>query len=82
MGNRKIDHNKILKFTDNGLGIDLNKNGHNMFKIGKVFHKTQNSKGYGLFMTKTQIEAMGGSIEVESEPDKGTTFIITFINQL
>ena len=78
----KQDKNIVLKFTDNGLGIDLNKNGHNMFKIGKVFHKTQNSKGYGLFMTKTQIEAMGGSIEVESEPDKGTTFIITFINQL
>ncbi len=79
---QKQDKNIILKFTDNGLGIDLSKNGHNMFKIGKVFHKTQNSKGYGLFMTKTQIEAMGGSIEVESEPDKGTTFIITFINQL
>lgn len=78
----KQDKNIVLKISDNGLGIDLTKNGHNMFKIGKVFHKTQNSKGYGLFMTKTQIEAMGGSIEVESAPDKGTTFIITFINQL
>lgn len=72
----------ILKIADNGLGIDLKKHGHNMFKIGKVFHRTQNSKGFGLFMTKTQIEAMGGTIEVESEPDQGTTFTITFINQL
>ncbi len=72
----------ILKISDNGLGIDLKKHGHNMFKIGKVFHRTQNSKGFGLFMTKTQIEAMGGTIEVESEPDQGTTFTITFINQL
>jgi signal transduction histidine kinase len=72
----------ILKISDNGLGIDLKKHGHNMFKIGKVFHRTQNSKGFGLFMTKTQIEAMGGTIEVESETDQGTTFTITFINQL
>lgn len=72
----------LLKISDNGLGIDLKKHGHNMFKIGKVFHRTQNSKGFGLFMTKTQIEAMGGTIEVESEPDQGTTFTITFINQL
>lgn len=72
----------ILKISDNGLGIDLTKHGHNMFKIGKVFHRTQNSKGFGLFMTKTQIEAMGGTIEVESAPDQGTTFTITFINQL
>lgn len=76
------DKTIVLKISDNGLGIDIKKNGHNMFKIGKVFHKTQNSKGFGLFMTKTQIEAMGGTIEVESEPNKGTTFIITFINQL
>ncbi len=72
----------ILKISDNGLGIDLKKHGHNLFKIGKVFHRTQNSKGFGLFMTKTQIEAMGGKIEIESEPDQGTTFTITFINQL
>ena len=71
----------ILSIEDNGLGIDLKKHGHNMFKIGKVFHRTQHSKGFGLFMTKTQIEAMGGTIEVSSEPDKGTIFTITFINQ-
>jgi len=33
-------------------------------------------KGIGLFITKNQIESMGGSIEVESEPGKGTTFKI------
>jgi PAS domain S-box-containing protein len=71
----------ILEVADNGLGIDLKKHGHNMFKIGKVFHKTQHSKGFGLFMTKTQIEALGGTIDVTSEPDKGTSFTITFINQ-
>jgi signal transduction histidine kinase len=71
----------ILEVADNGLGIDLKKHGHNMFKIGKVFHKTQHSKGFGLFMTKTQIEALGVTIDVTSEPDKGTSFTITFINQ-
>ena len=32
----------------------------------------------GLFMVKMQVESMGGSIRVESEPEKGTTFILDF----
>jgi signal transduction histidine kinase len=32
----------------------------------------------GLFLVKTQIESMGGSISADSEVDKGTTFTIRF----
>jgi PAS domain S-box-containing protein len=67
----------ILTFKDNGLGIDLNEHGHNMFKLNKVFHRGFDSKGVGLFMTKTQIETFGGSISVESQVGLGTTFKIT-----
>ncbi len=67
----------VLEFTDNGLGIDLQKHGKNMFKLNKVFHSGFDSKGVGLFMTKTQIETFGGTISAESEPGNGTTFIIT-----
>lgn len=67
-----------LTVKDNGLGIDLNKYGHLIFGLRKVFHKNQNAKGIGLFMTKTQIEALGGQILVESEVDKGTTFKVVF----
>jgi PAS domain S-box-containing protein len=78
---RKDDH-VILSVSDNGLGIDMTKHKDNMFKIGKVFHYHPNSKGFGLFMTKTQVEAMGGTIWVESIPDQGATFFIDFKNQL
>ncbi len=67
----------MLTVGDNGLGIDLEKHKENFFKIGKVFHRHPNAKGFGLFMTKTQIEAMDGTIRVESTPDVGTTFFIT-----
>lgn len=71
----------ILSVQDNGLGIDLIKHKDNFFKIGKVFHRHPNAKGFGLFMTKTQVDAMEGNIWVESTPDVGTTFFIEFKKQ-
>jgi signal transduction histidine kinase len=49
--------------------------------MGQVFHHHPNAKGFGLYLTKAHIEAMGGKIWVESEPDKGATFFIEFTNQ-
>ena len=73
----EIKNNEIILIvTDNGLGIDLKKYGHKLFGLNNTFHRHPNSKGVGLFMTKTQIEAVGGSINVESEVDKGSTFKI------
>ncbi|TDD95904.1 PAS domain S-box protein [Flavobacterium cellulosilyticum] len=66
----------MLTFKDNGLGIDLKKHGHQLFGIYKTFHKHEDSRGVGLFITKNQIESMGGHIEVESEINVGTTFKI------
>jgi len=75
------DGNIVLTVKDNGLGIDLLKHKDNIFKIGKVFHRHPNAKGLGLFMTKTQVEAMGGRIWVDSLPNQGSTFSIEFVNQ-
>nr|WP_294948086.1 PAS domain S-box protein [uncultured Mucilaginibacter sp.] len=72
------DGRVVLEFKDNGLGIDLNRHGRNMFKLNNVFHQGYDSKGVGLFMTKTQIETFGGKITVESEPNVGTKFTIVF----
>ncbi|TLP81467.1 PAS domain S-box protein [Maribacter sp. ACAM166] len=73
----KITNNEItLLATDNGLGIDLKRHGNKIFGLSNTFHSHPDSKGVGLFMTKTQIEAVGGSITVQSEVDKGTTFKI------
>ncbi len=66
-----------IKVADNGTGIDLQKYGKEVFGLYKRFHLTVEGKGLGLNMTKAQIEALGGSIDIISAPDKGTTFIIT-----
>jgi PAS domain S-box-containing protein len=66
----------VLKFKDNGLGLDLEKHGNQLFKLNKTFHHGFDSKGVGLFMTKTQIETFGGQIRVESKPNHGSTFIV------
>ena len=70
------DSDLKLVFKDNGLGIDLNKYGSKVFGLRKTFHRKKDSRGVGLFITKAQIEAMGGTIKVESEPNIGSQFII------
>ena len=77
---KKVHGNTIVTFSDNGLGIDLQRHGKNMFKLNKVFHSGFDSKGVGLFMTKTQIETFGGHISVESEPNVGSKFTVEFSN--
>ncbi|TGK14437.1 PAS domain-containing sensor histidine kinase [Leptospira stimsonii] len=69
----------VLSIQDNGLGIDLNKNGDKLFGMYKTFHNNRDSKGIGLFITKNQVEAMGGRIEVESVLNQGTIFRILFL---
>ncbi len=68
----------ILECKDNGLGIDLERYGKKIFTLHKTFHNNPDAKGIGLFITKHQIKSLGGNITVESEPDKGATFIIKF----
>jgi PAS domain S-box-containing protein len=65
-----------ITFKDNGLGIDLKKHGDKLFGMYKTFHRNADSRGLGLFITKAQVEAMGGKVDVESAPGKGTSFIV------
>jgi signal transduction histidine kinase len=71
-----------LVVTDNGLGIDLARHKSSMFNLYKRFHLHMEGKGLGLFLVKTQIEALGGKIEVQSEPNKGTSFFVYFKRHL
>ena len=66
----------MLEVTDNGLGINLKKYAHQIFKMRKTFHEHPESRGLGLFLIKNQIESMGGEIVVKSEVNKGTTFLV------
>lgn len=65
-----------LTFSDNGLGIDLNRQGDKIFGLYNRFHNHVEGKGMGLFMVKTQIEALGGHVHVSSALGKGTVFTI------
>ncbi|QEC75624.1 PAS domain-containing sensor histidine kinase [Mucilaginibacter ginsenosidivorax] len=67
-----------LTFKDNGKGIDLDKNAANLFGLYKRFDTTMEGKGVGLFMVKTQVEALGGSISVKSKLTQGTEITLEF----
>jgi PAS domain S-box-containing protein len=67
-----------LTFSDNGIGMDMSRVKDKIFGFHQRFHKNTDSKGIGLFLIKSQINALGGQIEVESEVNIGTTFTITF----
>jgi PAS domain S-box-containing protein len=74
----RIGQDVILKVTDNGLGIDLKQHGGKVFGLRKTFHEHKEAKGVGLFLTKTQVESMGGRIWMESSPNQGTAVLIQF----
>ena len=66
-----------LMFSDNGIGMDLNKMKDKIFSLYQRFHDHVEGKGMGLFLVKTQVEALNGNINIESTVDEGTTFSIT-----
>lgn len=68
-----------LYFEDNGMGIDLERYGDSLFGMYKTFHDHPEAKGIGLFITRNQIEALGGTIRVESTVNAGTKFTIKLI---
>ncbi|HRE66048.1 MAG TPA: HAMP domain-containing sensor histidine kinase [Cyclobacteriaceae bacterium] len=74
---RQSDQSIILKVSDNGLGINLESQKENVFKLYRRFHSHVDGKGLGLYLVKTQIDTLGGTINIESEINRGTTFIVT-----
>ena len=78
----KRDGWTYLEISDNGLGIDLEKNKDKIFMLRKTFHQHPDARGFGLFITRTQIEAMDGTIEVKSNPGMGSTFTIKLFKNI
>ncbi len=68
----------VLSVKDNGLGINLKRHGAKLFGLHKTFHRHSEAKGVGLYLTKTQVETMGGEITATSEVNKGTEFTVNF----
>jgi signal transduction histidine kinase len=66
----------MIKFKDNGKGLDLSKNKEKFFGLYRRFHKEIEGKGLGLFITKQQVEFMGGDIFADGSEDNGVEFTI------
>src|SRR5690606_9041237 len=66
--------NYYITVRDNGMGIDMERDRDNLFKLYKRFHHRTEGKGLGLYLVKMQAEALGGNISVTSELDKFTEF--------
>ncbi|WP_421762636.1 ligand-binding sensor domain-containing protein [Ekhidna sp.] len=64
----------VISVKDEGLGIDLNKFHDKVFTLGARFHSSiEQGDGIGMFLSKNQIESMGGKIAIESIAGEGTT---------
>lgn len=65
-----------LTFSDNGIGIDMEKYGSKIFEPFKRFTNQSEGVGIGLSLVNQAVNLNGGKIKVSSKPDLGATFII------
>ncbi len=69
----------LLRFQDNGIGIDTERNQRNLFKLFKRFNpKHAEGNGVGLYTIKSILDTSGGKIDIESEVGQGTLFKLYF----
>lgn len=73
---RRVNGKAILEIKDNGLGFNVSLHHEKLFKLYKRFHTHVEGRGLGLYLIKSQVEVLHGTIEVDSEPDKGSTFTV------
>ncbi|QNH60792.1 sensor histidine kinase [Hymenobacter sediminicola] len=65
----------VLEVSDNGLGMDLQLHGPELFHLFRRFHPhAGEGTGVGLFLINRLVRAQDGHIEVESQENVGTTF--------
>lgn len=68
----------VIEVSDNGMGIDTRRHQDDLFKPYKRFNNKKEGKGLGLFLVKSHVEALDGSISLKSELGKGSTFTLSF----
>lgn len=72
-----IDNKTVIHFKDFGIGIDLKRYGKSIFGLYKRFHLNIEGKGIGLYLVKSQVDFLGGDIEIKSELNQWTECIIS-----
>lgn len=76
IGAKVWDELLYIEVKDNGLGIDLEKYGDKLFGMYNTFHGNRDARGFGLYITKAHVEALGGQIFTDSVPGEGSTFTL------
>lgn len=66
----------LISVEDNGLGIDLKRHRHDLFRLYKRFHSQNEGRGLGLYLVKLQAESLGGFVDIDSEVDRFTKFTV------
>ena len=78
---KDTDDNVVIRISDNGIGISKAHQQHIFDKFYRVPNgNLHDVKGYGLglYYVATMMRLHGGTVEVESEQGKGTTFTLLF----
>lgn len=74
----RVAHGKVtIEIADNGLGFDIAAHKDKVFKLYKRFHSHVEGRGLGLYLIKSQVEVLHGTVDVESTPGVGSVFRIT-----
>ena len=78
----EVENAKIIRYQDNGVGIDLNKHGEMLFKPFKRLLNKEGARGsgVGLHLVQRIVSASNGHIKVESTVGKGTMFVLSFLD--
>ncbi|MCG8548622.1 MAG: PAS-domain containing protein [Alphaproteobacteria bacterium] len=84
VGTHRFDGGKLrLTITDTGIGIaeaDIERVLQPFSQVGSAQTNAQTGTGLGLPIVKSLVELHGGVMEIQSEPDRGTTVIVEFPN--
>ncbi len=67
-----------IEVTDFGKGFDSKKHEAKLFQIGTRFQNGGTGQGVGLYLARRQVETLGGSIEIYSRENEGTSVKMTF----
>lgn len=74
-------HHAYLKVKDNGIGIpleDQNRIFERFYRVDKSHSRATGGTGLGLSIVKHAVKLSHGTIALESELNKGSTFTVTF----